>query len=489
MIRLYSWIYINLKKVNAFIFIYFLALVLNAQSYEWIDSTFQFSVFRMIYEVDGNIYGVVCNSKDNANNHSKIKIYKFEFEKSSSSSFSLVAENQINFDDNYSTLALKYIEVNKVWILVQSLKISNNTYNYRVLLCDRFFNKIIEKTVDSLSYPQSFHIDGNEENTYILGSIGPPSNKLFYLKYSHSQQFYLPDIKIDQSEPQATLFVTSMKIDRPTENMLLFSYNGISILDTNLFQIRYFNPTQVLTSDHGHLIGVGENYYSHGAWDSTWNVGLRKLVIHKYDSDFNILAADTFGRPGQDNYPFIDESIDARNTEILVGGHLDGPLSHFDFNRSIKKFYLAKYNEDLQQIWYKEFGGDKAYIILGLYLMDNGESLAYGMVTDTLTGCKYAYVLHTNSNGEIMNSAELSKTPDSSIKVMNPGYETFCINNSIGYDVVVRLFSINGCLILDGNIVPGYNNLSAECLPPGMYYYTIMHHGTILNSGEWLKIK
>src|SRR5205085_7184684 len=104
-------------------------------------------------------------------------------------------------------------------------------------------------------------------------------------------------------------FISCMSADQNSRNMLVFSLSGITVLDSNLYQIHDYFSDEVLTSGHGDIIGVGNNYFSHGTRDSSFDVPLRKLVVHKYDPEFKIIKADTLGWPGQDNYPFSNKSI------------------------------------------------------------------------------------------------------------------------------------------------------------------------------------
>jgi hypothetical protein len=235
------------------------------------------------------------------------------------------------------------------------------------------------------------------------------------------------------------------------------------------------------------LLGIGDNYFSHGARDSAWNIAIRKLVIHKYDTSFSIIVSDTLGWPGQDNYPFIHKSIDYRNNEIMVGGHLDGPYNGFYFHSRIKKFYLAKYDEDLNQIWYTEYGGDRAYVFFGVQLLDDGGSLAYGYIIDTLDGNRYAYIMHVDKNGEILTSTTMPGEPASSVQLVNPGDEFLRILNPDHIRARIILYDLQGKPVLTGEIDSGMTEISARDLPAGLYPYVLIRDGHTIGVGKWIK--
>ncbi len=462
----------------------------SAQDFDWTASSYQNSIFRGIDEINGECYGVIVNNLSiDSNALNQLLFYKFDFLNSEDAEFSLNEISSISFP-GYSTLAIKFIEETGVWILVQMRYDSANNQHYRAILCDENFGILHETTVDTKGYPLLFHIETYGSKTYILGYLlGPPKDELLFIKYNHGRPFEIGPIVISQSKPKPLPIITSMKIDHTSGNMLIFCISGIAILDSSLNEVLFLNSIQVQTSDHGHLINVENNYYSHGARDSSWNIGLRKLVIHKYDLNFNILKADTLGRPGHDNYPFIEESIDYRNNEILVGGHLDGPYNHPDLDKSIKKFYLAKYDENLNQIWYKEYGGDRAYLMNGLHLLNDGSSLTYGFVTDTSNDVRYAYVMHVNVNGEILSTISLPIGSKTSLQIVNPGDETLRILNPDHVQAQIQLYDIQGCHVLTGEINSEISEIDTQGLPAGLYPYVLIQDGHSIGSGKWIKAK
>jgi hypothetical protein len=357
-----------------------------------------------------------------------------------------------------------------------------------VILFDESFEILAEQSLDTLGYPILFHIDSDNYKTVILGFVlGPPRNELFYLKYLHNSPFELPPIVFRQSTPSPLVLTTSMKLDHRSGNMLVFSYTGITILDSNLVKVQDYLPVHVLTQDHGHVLGVDDFYYSHGARDSAWDIAIRRLVVHKYDTLFNILAADTLGWSGQDNYPFIGQSIDYRNDEIVVGGHLDGPFNSGNAFTNIKKFYLAKYDKDLKQIWYREYGGDKAYWLSGLHIREKGGVLVYGYITDTIDGLRYAYIMKVSNDGEILSTSTYPIAPETPIKVVNPGEDFIQVLNPENIEARFAMYDLSGRILFASDLQSGISEFQASQIPQGIYFYTIFYKGNVIASGKWVK--
>jgi len=466
---------------------------IQAQQFEWLSNDIAGSRFMDIYEINGKVYGAVSNGamfEYDPNVDYQLSMYEFEFDNQGEPDFILNEIKSIPYPENYATIAIDYLHETKRWIIVQSSVVSIEKQKYRVILCDESFEILAEQSLDTLGYPVPFYIDHNNGKTIILGSLfGPPRDEIFYLVYSHSRPDSLPEIKIDQSEPNKMFFISSMNIDQRTGHMLTFYFNGIAVLDSTLYQVKRFDHTShISTHHHGTLLDVGNNYFSHGALRQDWQTGFRWLVFQKYDTLFNILNTDTFGITGQDNYPFITKSLDYKDGNLLMGGHFDGPYSHLNFGQTIKKFYLAKYDLDMNQLWYKEYGGDRAYVMYGLKLLEDGSGLAYGNIADTITGLGYAYVLHFDANGEILSSQTLPNI-QTSIKIVNPGDEFLRINNPEGQSVKIVMFDIRGCEVLNEAINTGLSEISTAGLPVGLYPYHLIVDRKVIACGKWVKGK
>jgi hypothetical protein len=464
-----------------------------AQSIEWLSSESPGLYPIQIIEIESKLYAAVSTGPLFVHDETTIYelvLYEVILSGSYTPDFEIKEERRFYYADSLSTISLKYIDQTNRWLFAQASPVSNNRQKYVVSLFSGDFEFISKKSIEVNGLPMTFHMDSDETKTDVLGTIlPPPGDNIFFIRYRHDSPDSLSEITVKQSLPRPMTLITSMNLDQRSGNMLVFYYNGIAVLDSNLYQVKRFDHlSHISTSDHGNVMDVGDFYYSHGARDSAWDVGLRKMVFHKYDSAFNILKRDTLGWSGQDNYPFINKSLDYRNGEFLVGGHLDGPFNGNFFARK-KKYYLAKYDTDLNQIWYKEYGGDRIYWVGGLHLLEDKSTLAYGFVTDSTDGQRYAYIMHVDANGDIMTSYTMPTPAEQKIQVVSPGDDHLYILNPENAEATFTLYDLKGHVILEGQVFDTRESFSTSMFPPGIYPYTIRKRDRLISSGKWLKME
>jgi len=155
--------------------------------------------------------------------------------------------------------------------------------------------------------------------------------------------------------------------------------------------------------------------------------------------------------------------------------------------KSIKKFYLAKYDEDMNQLWYKEYGGDRAYIFVGLHILEDGGCLAYGYITDTIESIRHAYIMQVDVNGEMITSSTIPRESLMSIQVTSLNNSTLCVINPDGVAANIVLYDMHGREILNGEINSEMTEFSVTGLTAGLYPYLLIHGGHVIASGKWIK--
>lgn len=478
------------KHVKLFYFIVIILslgfIKINAQEFEWLSNDFPNSQFLGVYEIDNKYYGAVSNGATgsfDSNTIHQLSIYELLFNEDG---IVLDEIRTIPYEDNYATISLDFIEETELWLIVQSKVLDSNRQSYRVMLCNKDFDILVEKSIDTTGNPIPFQIDSRNGISYILGSILGPPNYLFFAKYDHANPLVLQKVEVKQSTPNSIFAAMSMIID-DSQDMIVFYYGGITKLDSNLHQEFKLGYNEINTAYYGSIVNIESNYYTHSLTVQSFGNGFKSLVIQKYDSLFHIIKADTIGIEGQDNYPFLTKSIDYKFDELLVGGHLDGPFAHLFLEKSIKKFYLAKYDTDLNRIWYKEFGGERAYMLMGLKILENDNIVAYGYVTDTITGLWYGYIMYVDQNGEIVNTINIPLYHNSHVTIINPGNDYMHLVNSKGVSGTLEIYSLQGHHIASLNITSTEHYIPLNKLSAGNYPYLLHKDGIILQSGVWVK--
>ncbi len=466
---------------------------IGAQSHEYFGVNFEGSTLLGVFEIDNQIVCVEGNGLNvplELGQEYAIVFYSVEIN-TSSNQINCTEYHRIELESGFQVFAIDYIEDAMSWIMV----LANNMDDpegekiFRVQVYDIDFHLKLEGDTSVIGAPNYFYFDTYHYKTSMIGYVFEAGrDKLVYLEYWHESIDSLTQFKIDQTNPKPTFWLTSMKFDQYTGHMLIAYYNGIAILDSTLFQIANYNYLSgITTSDHGSAIRDGNFYFTHGSLDSAWDDGRRRLVLQKFDTTFNVISADTLGWHLWDNYPFIVVSIDIRDDIILVGGMLDGPFNDFNFFDRRKKFYLARYNLDVKQHWYKEYGGNLAYTINGLKLLESGGSMAYGFITDTLSFIRYSYLLYVDENGDIISSHEIPPALGPPLTLVNPGADQLTILNPTALQARIIVSSLDGREILNTTFQSETVSYDMHDLPSGMYPYVFYIDDRPVKSGKWVK--
>jgi hypothetical protein len=461
-----------------------------AQISEWTAFEFNGSMSQIVKEIDGELYLLVGNGATNEiipGVDYKVVAYRIQFEIDGTLDFMPVEFITLSsqFDSLYATLSIDYISNTKEWLIIQTYNLSPGNLRFRFLLCDDEFNIESKSYIDILGYLNvPFYMSNFEGHTYLIGAIlGPPKSWMVFMDYNHNSKGILPSIKIGQTSPMQSTWITSMFVDPRTLNMLCFYYDGIQELDTNLYQVNTYSRQLIHTGTHGQVISKGPYYYSHGSY-RFGTEGYKINLLQKYDTLFQIISSDTLGNKAHDNYPFVFNSMDTLNNTILIGGHLDGPFSHQDIFHSVKKFYLSKYDDQLNQLWYKEYGGDRAYWMTGLKILKDESSMAYGFITDTIDGFRHAYIMHVAKNGDLISSTELDKIDGNGVHLANETGGNIIISNQNNLEIQFNLFDLNGIRIMSKTFISDGNKIDLNFLPQACYYYSIVNKSKLLTSGK-----
>jgi hypothetical protein len=322
-------------------------------------------------------------------------------------------------------------------------------------------------------------------NSYIgIGSILDLPDSLVAIQYSSNDSIET-EINVFRTAPISISFVSSIAFDSIRKRFIVFHLGGISHLNDTLGLIMRYPGSQIHTSQHGNVVVHQNRYYSFGASAFQGSPDLRDLVFQQYDTAMNVLFADTFGRTGFDDYPFIKNSLAVHKGEYIVGGMLAGP---YNFNnRDTLRFFLAKYNEQLQQLWYKEYGGSHSYVIRGINVLDDGRILLYGSRVDNEDGIRYPYLMLLNEDGEITSTEDIAPEKQEIVHVFYHGSSDDLYINVIQPIEKFSLFAADGRLLFHQSDLPvGTHSFDMSRIPPGIYVYlaSTTNHS---QSGKWIK--
>jgi hypothetical protein len=199
----------------------------------------------------------------------------------------------------------------------------------------------------------------------------------------------------------------------------------------------------------------------------------------------NIVFSERYGRPDLNDYPFINTSLVYDTDAYYIGGMYAGP-SDLTFRVPLK-YFLAKYDDDLNRIWYREFGGQHSYIIRGIRPLGDGRCLVYGSRVDTTDGLRYPYILIVDENGEITSTID-SKPAEANLLDVSRD-----IGDILTMDVHeplkdFRFYSVDGKLLMHvQDLLPGRHEMNVTSFASGVYVYHAISDQRQYQSGKLVK--
>lgn len=400
-------------------------------------------------------------------------------------------ENDFNVENVYlrnsssnRSISSRLSKIHNEWIITESSFTYQSGDSFYLNRMDEDF--ILIQRIAHPIHAELFHycnvIYADGEYTGI-GSIVVSPDSLVGVRYSSNSQDST-QINVFRTDP-SIFFVSSMTYDSVRDRFLAFHYGGISHLDDTLGLIQRYPGSVIHTSQHGSVLSHDLHYYSFGASAFQGSPDLRDLVFQQYDTSMQIMFTDTFGRPGKDDYPFINQSLDVSNGQFYMGGMLAGPFNLS--NEDTLKFFLAKYDQNLDKLWYREYGGSHSYVIRGLKALPDGGCLVYGSRVDNTDGVRYPYLLIVNEDGWITSAKVIQKPEPQLFEILYTAESEIMTISATQEIYELQIFSLDGKSIARfQNLLPGNHDLNLSFLPSGVYII-LATNGKVRQSGKWVK--
>ncbi len=262
-----------------------------------------------------------------------------------------------------------------------------------------------------------------------------------------------------------------------------------------------FNITRVIDKPMGYLNGSLADGFKDTTYVFTSKIhyGLLEpdstafLVCETGMSDWSVLKsqllADTISlvnnmklRP----YAASKKSLAQNTKDIFVGGI--NSAKFFPIDRP-SKFVLGKYDDELDELWQKEYGDSQMfYFMVGLLTTSDGGCAMFGYrVQYTNSDRQEAYILKVNEGGVVTGETII---PIQNLFFVYPNPA----KNSIQFDLpntysnsYLQLIDISGRIVLVQKI-KDYEPINISFLPKGIYGYQILDTtGALLGVGKLVK--
>ncbi len=252
-------------------------------------------------------------------------------------------------------------------------------------------------------------------------------------------------------------------------------------------------------SEHGSFYNFTDSTYlitSRVSYNLTWppTPDTSAILIGEVRaSDLNLLRFELLGTvfvpvgaESVQSYPASVSSIvkSKQSTDIYTGGTYDLDV-YLQFDRP-SKFVLAKFDNELNLVWEKQYGEDSIYYQMnGLLSTSDGGCLMYGFRVQYTKGYpEELYILKVDENG-VITGETIIPTYENLLVYPNPAKDfiQFDLPN-ITQKVSLELIDLSGRVVLAQKI-NHLEQIDISFLPKAMYGYRVMNrYGELVGMGK-----
>ncbi|MEI6062900.1 MAG: T9SS type A sorting domain-containing protein [Bacteroidota bacterium] len=221
-----------------------------------------------------------------------------------------------------------------------------------------------------------------------------------------------------------------------------------------------------------------------------------EYCIEKLDTDFNVIkqvflshvvlnhhqsSDDTISYPaGNQNFSFID-------TNSIYTCHFRA-FPPFMYPNSPNYYVIAKFNSFLDLKWQLYFGNDAFYSISNILSTTDGGCFVNGSRYAANSQDQDVFYLKLDSTGIFTSSGEPNMAIHSAMVFPNPGANVLYVE--AGPQVLgnyFQLYNLQGIKMHEVRITVSQQQINTVNLPAGMYIWSIVKKGKIIDTGKWIK--
>ncbi len=211
----------------------------------------------------------------------------------------------------------------------------------------------------------------------------------------------------------------------------------------------------------------------------------RDLYLKVMDEELNLLRDTLLYFPEKVNIPSF-QGMDFIDTNIIWI-----PTFHPEFNflPGTEIFTVHIFDSYLNLIGLKEYGGDKRYWLLHMFVTSDGGCLITGRVPD-YNGSDYenGYIIKVMPEDILTNAEETPFENDRDVMVYPNPFVNEINFQTVRKDLVFELYDINGRKLITDDIINNQiSKVDANEIIPGVYFYLIRENSKVVQSGKLLK--
>lgn len=387
----------------------------------------------------------------------------------------------IDSESRYTTIFCEFNIEADSWFVIQQNEAEPDLYNYKLIKLNTQYEEIATYYYSSyipIGGIESFVIDNK---LILVGYLNPGEDLVAEwdllgdsLLYFEAKEYFL-----------GPFHKFSIINDTNRERVLAYTRDGIFYFDEALENQQQLN-SDLKFNGSGEIKINGDYLFIHGCIRQNLisNIRYTSFAVVDLTSD-NILFSDTFGLENIDNYPFTYSPISVKENHVLIGGwnYFYGTHSFFED----RTYYLAKYNSEFNLEWEKTLGGDRAYSMNHVKILNNNYSVYTGIYYPGILNWYYTFFGVLDEFGNALTSSK-DIGIDRKYIVENPGSKELNIFSSNLDQMNIKLYNLQGMLVKFENLNFGDNAINVCELNTGQYYYQIEGDGRICQVGSWVKV-
>jgi hypothetical protein len=326
--------------------------------------------------------------------------------------------------------------------------------------------------------------DYNSDDIFIY-KVTQDGDSLFYRKYLDYGSEWAWSMFENHDLSSYTMTISGEYQIPPNEQLLVFdsTFNVTSIQGIPNSYHFYYNTMR-----------LGSNFLLTGIKTAPLSpppLFVDKNGIMKLDSSYAILDQSIFGSESEDTlcYPAYMTNLDSADIKNIYYGGTYNQDNNYIFSEKKSWFLLTKLDTNLALKWEKYYGGDSYYGLWSVNATSDGGCLLSGTTFNYFTqnNERDIIIIKVDSNGVVTGTDNLpSPLIHDAIVFPNPGCDQLNIRTGLK-NAIIEFYDESGKFLLRKSLQQGLTTYKMSDFSLGMYYYKILQHDKLKESGKWIR--
>ena len=338
---------------------------------------------------------------------------------------------------------------------------------------DSSFDLIMTKSFDASKFFNSYCLLINDSIHIFTQAVSLSTDD--FREFVVPKSFDLDSVTIHKYDIDGN-YVSNVIEEANGVGYVSYMFSGIYHVD-NHFNI--LNKADSLINLHtGNVINsLDSGYVCFGGAIDRIGKSNTALGITKLDKDLHFVKGDIFGN-GPDSYDYagLQNPIATDSLNYYVTGMIGIQEDNLILGKKSTYFYVAKYDKAINRLWLKKLGGERHYVINGVYATGDGGCCIYGFVRDFVNDfVTTPFIMCFDEQGET-SSYSVQYSPQEKLFELKGNLIQYNItitnkNNASGYGY--ELYDATGRRMLKGSLGLNESLIDSSGLPSGFYFMVV----------------